>query len=192
MDIAHIIGIMTIGDAMTSSVSGQLSSFGTNNITLSVQERGTQADMRAGFERRMEGGSRSGSAAKQPESDDLITDRMIAELAEAFAGQLAGISISYPSGSAKAQEGDLYANISITGVNADYGAANNVTMLSGSFIAESDADNKSQAAVVSLFAQKQAFPALSLRVFYSPVPLPLFVPRTLIFLDLLSLVYCDS
>jgi len=154
--IMSIIGIMIIGDAMTASVSGELSSFGTNNITLSVQERGTQADMLAGM--RGGGGGRSNSAAKKPESDDLITDRMVADLTEAFAGQIMGVSISFPSGSAKAQDGDLYANISITGVNANYDAANNVTLLSGSFIAENDVDNKTQSAVVSDKFVKNMFP----------------------------------
>jgi len=145
--IMSIIGIMTIGDAMTASVSGELSSLGTNNITLSVQERGTEARMFGGMG--PGGHGRSNSNAKQPESDDLITDRMIADMALTFADQLAGISISHGAGSAKAQDGDRYANISITGVNADYGVANNISLLSGSFIAESDVENKSQSAVVS-------------------------------------------
>ena len=154
--IMSIIGIMIIGDAMTASVSGELSTLGTNNITLSVQERGTEANIMAGRMASM--GLRGTDAGKKPETDDLITDQMIAELAEAFAGQLAGISISFQAGSAKAQDGDLYANISITGVNADYGTANNVTMLSGSFIAENDVDNKTQAAVVSDKFVKNMFP----------------------------------
>jgi len=145
--IMSIIGIMIIGDAMTSSVSGELSTLGTNNITISVQEVGTETDRMA---MRMESmGLRGADTGKKPESDDLITDQMIADLKETFGNQLAGVAISFPSGSARAQDGDLYANISITGVNADYGTANNIIQLSGSFIAESDVENKSQAAVVS-------------------------------------------
>ena len=148
--IMSIIGIMTIGDAMTASVSGNLSSLGTNNITLSVQERGAEGGMFMRMGPGGGGGVRVGSNnPKQPESDDLITDRMIAGLREAFPAALAGIAISYSAGGAKAQDGDLYANISITGVNADYGLANNVTLLSGSFISESDVESKSQSAVVS-------------------------------------------
>lgn len=119
--IMSIIGIMTIGDALTASVSGSLSSLGTNNITLSVQERGTESN---GFGPPGMGGGRGGSSTgKTPESDDLVSDRMIADLTATFAQQIAGISISYNVGSAKAQDGDLYANISITGVNANYAAA---------------------------------------------------------------------
>jgi len=145
--IMSIIGIMTIGDAMTASVSDQLSSFGTNNITLSVQERGTESRR---FGPPGMGGDRGGSSSgKTPESDDLITDQMIADLMETFAEQITGVSIGYSLGTAKAQNGDLYANISAMGVNADYGAANNIIMLQGSFISESDEENKSQSAVVS-------------------------------------------
>jgi len=152
--IMSIIGIMIIGDAMTASVSGELSTLGTNNITLSVQERGSEVDMLAG----MRGGGGRSNAAKRPESDDLITDRMIAEMTEAFGDQLAGVSISFSSGSAKAQQGDIYANISITGVNANYGLANNITLLHGSFIAESDVENKTQSAVVSDKFVRNMFP----------------------------------
>ena len=144
--IMSIIGIMTIGDAMTTSVSGELSSFGTNNITLNVQERGSETSMFAGMGG---GGGNRDNGGKQPESDDLITDQIIAEIKEEFSSEIDGVSISFSSGAGKAQEGELYANIAITGVNADYGAANNITMLQGSFIAESDEANKSQSAVVS-------------------------------------------
>jgi len=154
--IMSIIGIMVIGDAMTSSVSGQLSSLGTNNITLSVQERGRQADIRASVPGVMD---RLGNiAGKRPESDDLITDQMIADMTEAFGDQIAGVSISFSAGSAKAQDGDLYANISISGVNANFGMANNVTQLSGRFISESDVENISQSAVVSDKFVKNMFP----------------------------------
>ena len=153
--IMSIIGIMTIGDALTASVSGSLSSLGTNNITLSVQERGTQSN---GFGPPGMGGDRGSSSGKTPESDDLITDQMIADLTETFGGLVTGVSISYSAGSAKAQDGDLYANITISGVNANYGVANNVTQLSGSFIAESDVENKSQSAVVSDKFVKNMFP----------------------------------
>ena len=120
--IMSIIGIMTIGDAMTTSVSGELSSFGTNNITLNVQERGSETNMFAGMGR----GGGGDNGGKQPETDDLVTDQIIAEIKEEFASEIDGVSISFSSGAGKAQEGELYANIAITGVNADYGTANNI------------------------------------------------------------------
>jgi len=154
--IMSIIGIMTIGDAMTSSVAGELSSMGTNNITLNVQERGSQADMIAS---RMAAYGMGGSSnGKHPESEDLLTDQMIADMKEFFADEIIGVSISYQAGSAQVQDGDLYANISIMGVNADYGRVNHVPMLSGSFIAESDVEMKGQAAVVSDKFVKNMFP----------------------------------
>jgi len=154
--IMSIIGIMIIGDAMTSSVSGNLSSLGTNNITLSMQEKGSVSDMRASIPGMMDRLGNMGG--KKPESDELITDQMIDDMLETFGDQIAGISISFSAGNAKAQNRELYANVSISGVNANYGEANNLTQLSGRFISESDVDNQSQSAVVSDKFVKNMFP----------------------------------
>jgi putative ABC transport system permease protein len=57
--------------------------------------------------------------------------------------------LSYSSGSATARDKDLYANISITGINEDYTKANSITLLSGREISKQDIDGFSNVAVVS-------------------------------------------
>ena len=143
--IMSIIAIMIIGDAMTSSVSGTLSELGTNNITVSVQERGVETSEFGGGPPGMRMESQG---AKTPSSDDLITDQLIVEMTANFP-DVAGVSISYNAGNAQAKSGDLYANISITGVNADFITANSTAMTAGSFISTADVNEKSQSAVVS-------------------------------------------
>ena len=169
--IMSIIAIMIIGDAMTASVSGSLSSLGAGNITLSVQERTGEGDNEGAgdfgamsFDRGASGafGASGASGAsrtgKTPQSGDLISDRMIDEMRLAFADRISGVSINYSAGSAQVKERDLYANISINGVNADYIDANNIAMLSGSFISETDVKSKSQVAVVSDKFAQNIFP----------------------------------
>ena len=151
--IMSIIAIMTIGDAMTASVSGSLSSLGGGNITLSVQEKGAEVNMFSAA--RGGGASRSG---KTPASGDLISDRMIEDMSANFHGQIDGVSISHSSGSAQAKDGDLYANISVYGVNPGFITANNIALLNGAFISESDVSAKSQAAVVSDRFVRNMFP----------------------------------
>lgn len=147
--IMSIIAIMIIGDAMTASVSGELSSLGTNNITLNIQEKSDETAN--GFMRAMGGGSMrvSSSSGKSPTSDDLISDKMIEDMKENFPDEVLGVSLSYSGGSAQAKDGDLYANVSITGTNADYIIANNMTILNGRFTSDADVKDKSQTAVVS-------------------------------------------
>ena len=134
--IMSIIAILIIGDAMTSTVSTNLSTLGANNIIVSIRERSAT-------------NTRASNSALTPESDDLITDQMISDLKSSLKNDIDGISLSHSGGVAQARDGDLYANVSITGVNADFTKANNVTMLSGKFITDSDVADTNQSAVVS-------------------------------------------
>lgn len=145
--IMSIIAIVIIGDAMTASVSGNLSSLGASNITISVQEKSLMSTNRFGPRGSMN--TSISASGKTPSTDDLISDQMIKDLKEHFAGELEGVSLSHSGGNAQAKNGDLYANISITGTNADYTKANSVTMLAGQFISDADVKEKSQSAVIS-------------------------------------------
>lgn len=72
--IASVIAIVSIGTAMKSSVNSNLSSFGTANITIAVQERG-----------KVNSGDSFGAASeivingKTPSSSELITEKMISD-----------------------------------------------------------------------------------------------------------------
>lgn len=146
--IMSIIAIMIIGDAMTASVTGELSSLGTNNITLSIQEKSDESAF--GFMMGMGAEvSRSSQSGKSPTSDDLISDKMIEDMKENFPDEVLGVSVSYSGGNAQAKDGDLYANVSITGTNDDYTVANSITILNGRFTSAADVNDKSQTAVVS-------------------------------------------
>jgi len=158
--IMSIIAILIIGDAMTSSVSDSLATLGGSNITVSVQERGQESnDMLAGF--RGGSGSRNvrTSSGKTPLSEDLISDRMIDDLKLSFPDSVEGVSVSYSGGSAQARDGDLYANISMLGVSPDYIKANNISMISGKFVIDTDVREKNRCAVVSDRLVKNMFPA---------------------------------
>jgi len=149
--IMSIIAILIIGDAMTSSVSDSLSTLGGSNITISVQERGQEAnDELSGFRGGMGmRGASASSSGKTPTSDDLLSDRMADDLRANFPDTIDGVSASHTVGIAQARDGDLYANISITGVNADFVKANNISLLSGKFISDTDVRDINQSAVVS-------------------------------------------
>ena len=143
--IMSIIAILIIGDAMTSAVSGNLATLGGSNITVSVRERSVPE------------GTRS-TTGITPTSDDLISNRMIADLKLSFPDVIEGVSLSYSGGTAQARDGDYYANVSISGVNADYILANNISILSGEFISDANVAGANQSAVVSDKFVKNMFP----------------------------------
>lgn len=149
--IASIIAILIIGDAMTSAVSGSLATLGAGNITVSIQERGleTEDDFNGFGGMRGGRGSTASSSGLTPGSYDLISDRMIESLSSSFPNEIEGISVSHSAGVAQARDGDLYANVSINGVNSDFSVANNIAMLSGQFISDADVRDINQSAVVS-------------------------------------------
>ncbi|MCL2046607.1 MAG: ABC transporter permease [Oscillospiraceae bacterium] len=141
--IMSIIAIMTIGDAMTASVTDNVSTLGAGNITLAVQEKDI-VNNPFGM-----GRPRVSVTGRVPLTSDLISPQMIEDLKLAFPENVAGVSVTQSGGTAQAKDGDLYANISINGVNEDFMKANNLSMISGSFITANDVRNQTQSAVVS-------------------------------------------
>ena len=147
--IMSIITIVIIGDAMTASVSGNLSSLGASNIMVNIQERGAQQSFGRGPGGPGGGQTIASASGKTPTSEDLISEQMIADMQAYFPNDIQGVSLSYSGGNAKAQNRELYANVSITGANTDYLLANNVELLSGRLLSDADLAEKSMTAVVS-------------------------------------------
>jgi putative ABC transport system permease protein len=160
--IMSIITIVIIGDAMTSSVSDNLSSLGASNINISIQEKSsleTESLRPGGVPGAIPGqAAKTSISGKTPSSDDLISDQMIEDMRANFVYDIQGVSLSHSGGSATVQDGDLKANVSINGTNVDYLLANSVTLLSGRYISDADLAEKSMTAVVSEKLILQMFP----------------------------------
>ena len=135
--IGSVIAIVTLGDSLTGSITDSMSSMGVNNINISLRERESSGDR---------GG---GGSSSEIENEDKITTDMIDELVEANPDLLDIVSLSDSAGSGKAQDGRLYANVSITGVNPGYRDANNLEMLDGRFLMDGDVQGSKEVAVVS-------------------------------------------
>ena len=154
--IMSIITIVVIGDAMTATVSDNLSSLGASNVTVSVQERSARQIPGMPMNFAQFGGSSRGG--KTPESSDLISEKMIEGLKINFPNEIAGVSLSHSGGSARAQDGERYANVSITGTNADYFLANGLTLVAGRLTSDADVGEKAKTAVVSDRLAGRMFP----------------------------------
>jgi len=156
--IMSIITIIIIGDAMTGYVTDSMSALGVNNITVRLQERGRNQSnlpmMNPAFDQRSVR-SRSGDS---PTSADLISNQMINQMREHFDEDLMGVSLSQQGGNARVQDGEVSANVSVTGTNADYFIANNITLLAGRLTTQDDLRENAATVVVSDRLAGRMFP----------------------------------
>ena len=136
--IAAVIGILTVGNGLTGSITGSMSSLGATNIFVFLQEKG------GGM-----GGMETILGVASPEEEDLITDEMLEALRQRYGEAVAGISVSASAGSGVARDGRLYANVSLTGINEEYLAVNNTDLLAGRTIRQEDLDGRRSVCVVS-------------------------------------------
>jgi putative ABC transport system permease protein len=151
--IASVIAIVSIGNALESSVSTNLAALGTTNITIAVQEREKE-----NVSDRFGPPTRIIITGKTPSSSDLITETMISDFKARYKDVIQGVSISYSGGNATARDMELYANVSILGINKDYATANTITLLSGRIISQQDIDDIANVAVVSDKLVENMFP----------------------------------
>ena len=143
--IGSVIAIVTVGDSLSGSLTDSLQSFGINNITVSLQQK-TESDSG--------GGVRMFSMA-QPSEEDLISDAMLEEYQTAYADSIYAISLENGLGSGTVGSGEDTASVQVTGVNAQYADANELELLCGRFIKDSDGER--QLAVVSDLACETLF-----------------------------------
>ena len=136
--ISAVIGILTVGNGLTGSITGSMSSLGATNITVFLQEKA------GGM-----GGMETLLGVASPEEEDLITDEMLEALRQRYGEAVAGISVSASAGSGVARDGRLYANVSLTGINEEYLAVNNTDLLAGRTIRQEDLDGRRSVCVVS-------------------------------------------
>ena len=133
--IASVIGILTIGSGLSTSVTGAMGSLGVSNITVSLQRK-----------------SNDGSTSRRLGAiteDDLITNEMIEALTVRYADSITGIGIQQNAGSGQAKSGHHYANLSITGINTGFLDVNSVKMLKGRNILDRDIERSRNVAIVS-------------------------------------------
>ena len=134
--IGSVIAIVTVGDSMTASISSSMQSLGATNIMVLLQQKDTERGPRHTM-----GGNIS--------EEDLISDDMIDNYLRRYGQNIVAMAMSSSGGAAKAREGKLYANVSITGTNDGYALVNNIKMLEGRFLKEGDIKSKRYTAVVS-------------------------------------------
>ncbi len=143
--IGSVITIMTLGESVTSSFTSSMQSLGANNVTVAIQPK--QDDEEADAFSGMAFMARGSYTA--PQDKDYITEEMIAALRDSYGEDMLGISISESAGEGRAEDGRLYANLTVTGVNGDYFLSNELDMLAGRMLTEKELAGDRQLAMVS-------------------------------------------
>ncbi|MBQ7092155.1 MAG: ABC transporter permease [Clostridia bacterium] len=141
--IGSVITIMTLGESVTDSFTSSMQSLGANNVTVAIQPKQDEEEQDGGMM------FMAMNSTAYPQDKDYITDEMVAALRESYGDEMLGISISESAGDGRAEDGKLYANVSVTGVNADYFLAGEPEILAGRMLTESELSGDRRLAVVS-------------------------------------------
>ena len=139
--ISSVITIVTIGDSLAGSITGEMSGFGARNISVYLSQK-------SDYEENEDIDTDSYNYIEPTEKDN-ITDEMIADYKIALGNEIEGISISENIGSDKLINGKNKANIDIQAVNSGYFKVENINLLVGRFIKDRDVDDFRNIAVVS-------------------------------------------
>ncbi len=150
--ISSVIAIVTVGNSLTASFKTTMEGFGASNIIVFVREKGDSMGSEGGPP------SFTGSSAVMPEESDLLSYEQIRDFEDYFKDRINTIGLSQSTGSAKVQDGHLYANVSINGTNEGYQYTSNVKMLQGRYISDSDMKGSRRVAVVSDQLAANMFP----------------------------------
>ncbi len=137
--IASVIGIVTVGNAMTQTVSDSLSSLGSKNIYMFVAPKSEDYSQMT------------------PGDRDLMTDDMIDDLQKHFHNEIAGISVSKSAGRGKVRLSTRNANVTINGVNEFAENTEGIKLLGGRFLQSRDIRSERNVAVVSDLLVKNLF-----------------------------------
>ena len=89
--IGAVIGILTVGNGLTGSITGSMSSLGVSNITVSLRSESDRAPMMASM-----------MGMVRPGEEDLMTDEMVEALRSRYGAYIAGVSLSEGAGSGQA------------------------------------------------------------------------------------------
>jgi len=161
---AAVIAIMTVGNGLSSSVVGNMSSLGANNVTLFVQSRNEgsqQADMQSML------------AGSTINSKDLISSAVINKVKTKYTNQISKVSISENDGTATAKKAKHRSNFTLLGVNENYFSVQNIKMKTGRSVSKADNSGTKKVAVISDKAVKYLFKGNSKKATGSDITLKL-------------------
>ncbi len=141
--IASVIGIMTVSNSMTGTMQEQMLSNGATNVTMGVSQKSNSTEQSGGMNFNF------GPHRSNMSDDDYITDEMIADIEEKYPDDILGIQKTESVGTGKVSDGSSYANVEVTGYNAQAFEDEDLTLLSGRTFTEKDQTDAKKVCLVS-------------------------------------------
>jgi putative ABC transport system permease protein len=136
--ISSVISIVSIGSALTASVTSLMSDMGAGNIYGYVFQKGDNSN--------------------EPEDSDLLSLEDLDNIKERFNTEILDIAVDEDGMSGEAKTfGRSTANVYVTGVNAEYKNVKNFKIAKGRFISKKDVKGNKKTAVVSDKLVKKLF-----------------------------------
>ena len=142
--IGSVIAIMTVSSSLTSSITDTFAELGANNVTVGVQKQSEEQETRSN-------GMKFGTSNRDVSMDeeDYITDEMISQVKTQFASEIETISLSESDGSGTVERDSSSANITLTGINAGYYDANDISLVEGRYLTSEDVTGNKSVIMVS-------------------------------------------
>lgn len=148
--IGSVIAIVTVGDAMTSSVTKVFNDMGANSIQLRIKDKPDESGL--------------SNWTRQYTEEDYISDEMIETYISRFGEQIQNWSVTVSVGPGKVQNGRNSADIQVYGTNANgYIPMQNMDIVAGHDLRERDIASMKRVTIVSDKTAQKLFPGHSLQ-----------------------------
>lgn len=130
--ISSVIAIMTVGDSLTSTLTDTMAGLGANNIDVFLNTT-----------------EEYDSSKMTITEDDLFNKDMITDMVETLNDSIEAVSLTNDVGIGLARDGNLKANVSITGVSLGYFLVNNTELTAGRFFSTHETSESRKVCIVS-------------------------------------------
>ena len=148
--IGSVIAISTVGSSLTGYVSDSMTALGASSISVSLTQKSSDDDSDTTTSSNKKDFRIKMFASETPDTSDLITDQMIEEYMAAFPDDVKYVEKTCSAGTAT--YGSDETSVTVTGVEGDYLKAEDINLLYGRFIKDSDGE-RMLAVVADTFAE---------------------------------------
>ena len=137
--IGSVIGILTVGEGLSSTITGEMAALGAQNISVYFQERVDDYGDNL----------LASMTSRWIDEEDAFTDDMFAALQAQYPDLVGPVALDEGLGGGQVNKGRDYANIYVYGVNENYLPLYNIEVIAGRNLRAKDNEGARNVAVVS-------------------------------------------
>jgi len=150
--IGAVIAIETVGNSLTSSFTSTMESMGSNNVTVSLQQRATEEETdNRGFS------FRGPTTRRRATSDDYITEEMLEDLQTSLSDEVRAISRSQTLGSGTITRFENSATVNVIGGDDNYLVQQDLDIVDGSELGDKALNGGKGVCLISDWAAEKLY-----------------------------------